>query len=474
MKGARLMDTTYNRLRLKIGLVICLLSVHAAAQNNTALVFTHAGIISMTKEEVLRDYSVVVRDGKITEVGPSATVTLPPGATVIDATGKFLIPALSDMHVHVEGDAWNIMYPKEKQFSRDEIRFEDILFLYIAYGITTVNIMSALHEHIPLRENIEQNKLIAPRLVLSRMIDGAGKAWPPPISTWVTGADEAKKAVLEMHHHGYDMVKVYSFLDKISYDTIIATARSLSMPVVGHIPLSTSPEYVVAAGQKMIAHSEEVMKFAKQYNAAEVDHYASLFAASDTWVTTTLILHRNLNALLRNSDEELTKPGTEYLHPMATGIWNYIYQNLYKPIPSKNREALIDGYKNFQRPFVYELNKRGGKLLIGTDALIPSTLPGISLHEELKELVDAGLTPFEALKIATTNTFDFLGERDRAGTIEQGMAANLLLLEKNPLEDITSTRTILGVMTQNRWISKKDIEIRLTTIRESYATIRKR
>jgi imidazolonepropionase-like amidohydrolase len=421
----------------------------------------------MNREIILTDHTVIARDGKITEIGPSANIKIPKGARVINARGKYMIPPLSDMHVHLEGDAWNIMFPAESKFTEKEINFEDILLLYVANGVTTINILSALPEHISLREQISKNQVLGPRLILSKMIDGAGKAWPPPISTWINNAEEAGKAVIDIHDKGYDRIKVYSFLDKASYDSIMATAKRLDMPVDGHVPYALSVEYVLSSGQKMIAHTEEIKKFAKTYDAEQVGHFASLIAKTNTWVTSSLILNRNLNALLRNPDFELTKPGTEYLHPMAKGVWNFIYENLYKPIPEKERVNLVNGYDHFQRPFTYEFYRKGGNLLTGTDALVPSTIPGISLHEELEEMVSIGFSPYEALRVSTTNTFEFLGELDRSGTLEKGKTASFILLEENPLEKISNTRTIYGVYLQNRWLSSEEIGKRLEKIRES-------
>ena len=462
------------RIILAIVLIVGLACSWSEAQNSNTFVFAHVNVVPMNKEIVLSDYSVVVTDGRIKELGLSSSIEIPQGATVIDARGKFMIPALSDMHVHLEGDAWNIMFPPEKKFKGEEINLDDILFLYTANGITTMEVMSALPELIPLREKIRRDETTGPRLILSRMIDGAGKAWPPPICTWIKNADEAKKAVTEMYDQGYDRVKVYSFLDKESYDTIITTARRLKMPVDGHVPYSTSVEYVLSSGQNMIAHPEEIMKFAKSYTPEQVGYYATLLAKSNTWVTSTLIIHRNLNALLKDSASEFSKPGTEYLHPMGLGIWNYIYTNLYSRIPGPQRTALRNGYNLFQKPFVYEFYKQGGKLIIGTDPLMPSTLPALSLHEELLELVGVGLSPFEALRISTTNTFEFLGELDSAGTIEPGKNANLVLLDENPLDNISNTRKIFGVMTQHRWIARAEIDKRLKEIRDSYASLRKK
>lgn len=454
-------------------LVVVISSSGSAAQNNNTFAFTHVNVIPMSKEVVLTDYTVLVEEGRIKEIGSSSSVRIPGDATVIDARGKFLIPALTDMHVHMEGDAWNIVYPPQSKFSSEEINFNDILFIYIAHGITTVEVMSAFPEHIPLREKVKHNEVLGPRLILSRMIDGAGKAWPPPISIWINNADEAGKAVLEMHRQGYDRVKVYSFLDKVSYDTIIAVAKRLGMPVDGHVPLSTSVEHVLSSGQNLIAHIEEPMKFAKAYDSEQVDYYSSLIAKSNTWLGSTLAISHNLIDVLKDSTSAFARPGLEYLHPQALGAWKYLYQKIYKPISEKNRKAILDGYHQFQKPFVREFTKKGGKLLIGSDVLMISTLPGFSLHNELEELVDAGLRPFEALRISTTNTYEFLGELDQAGSIEPGKAANLVLLYENPLVNISNTRKISGVMTQMKWISKNDIDRRLKEISHSYARLRK-
>ncbi len=459
--------------RVFIGLLFLLLfsSSRLGAQSNTTFVFTHVNVIPMNTNVVLSDRNVLIENGMITAIGSPSSLAAPRRARIIDAKGKFLIPALSDMHVHLEGDAWNIMFPAASKFSPDEINFADILFVYVANGITTIDVMSALPEHIVLRDKISRNEIVGPRLILSRMIDAADKAWPPPICTWVRTPEEARAAVIDMHKQGYDRVKVYSFLSKDSYDAIVDEARKLHMPVDGHVPYSTSVEYVLSSGQNMIAHTEEIMKFAKNYSPQEVERLASLTASSNSWITSTLIVSRNFNAMFDNPDAELSKPGIEYLHPMGRGIWNFLYENRYSRIPDSERRKLADGFNFFQKPFTYAFFNKGGKLLIGTDPLMPPTLPGVSLHEELQQLVGAGLSPFDALKVSTTNTYDFLHERNTAGTIEPGKKANLVLLDKNLLENISNTRTIRGVMTQNRWISKQEIDKRLKEIADSYSRL---
>lgn len=442
-----------------------------SAHQDDILALTHVNLIPMDRELILEDYTLIVRDGKIDRMGPASSIEIPDGAIEIDGTGKFLIPALSDMHVHLEGDAWNIMYPPELKFTPKEINYEDILFIYLAKGITTLQVMSAFPEHVALREKIKANQLLGPSLVLSRMIDGVGKAWPPPISTWIEGADQARSAVQNAYETGYDRIKVYSFLDKPSYDTIMKVAGLLKMPVDGHIPLSTSVEHIIASGQVMVAHSEEFMQFAPDYKPETIHSMASQLAEGNVWLTATLITSRNLVNLFEHPDLEFSKPGTAKLHPLGMGIWTYIYENLYKPIPESHQQYIKLSYETFQVPFVKDFFTCGGKLLSGSDVLIPSNLPGFTLHKELEELVNAGLTPYEALRVSTTNAHEFLDDLGQAGTIEPGKRASLVLLSANPLEDISNTTKIKGIIHQGRWISNAEIKSRLEQIEISYSEL---
>jgi hypothetical protein len=301
------------------------------------------------------------------------------------------------------------------------------------------------------------------------MIDGPGRAWPPPISTWVSSPEEARQAVLDAHRDGYDSIKVYSFLDRDSYDAIMATAREVGMGVGGHIPLTITVAEALDAGQNLIAHSEEILKFAqKPYSQDQIDDFANTLAASDAWITPTLTTSQNILAVFEDFDTELAKPEARYLHPMDRGIWSFIYANLYQPIPQDQRIAIRDGYLNFQRPLTRALGEAGAKMMTGTDSLIPSNVPGFSIHDELAELVSVGLSPYEALRSSTTEPFVFLDEMDQAGTIAVGKRSDLVLLGSNPVTDVAATRDISGVMLQGRWLGKEELESGLEKLAATY------
>jgi len=424
------------------------------------IAFTNVNVIPMDQERVISDQTVIVTDGRISNIGAAKKTKVPKGATVINGAGKYLIPALADMHVHMIGLTWNIMFPPQAQFTAEDLDFNKILFPYVANGVTTVEIMSALPDHLALRDQIARGEVLGPRLILSKMIDAPEKAFPEPIAVWVDDAASARQAVLDAKEAGYDRMKVYGFLNREAYDSILAMAKEVGMPVDGHIPVELSVEYILGAGQNLIAHSEEVTRMAQgDFSPERIDYFAGIIAASETWVSPTLVTSRQIVAIFDDHEKELARPEMRYAqHPMLQGIWSFFLNNRYLPIPEDYRQGIRDGFEQFGRPFTKALQDKGGKLLTGTDTGLPTLVPGFALHEELEELVAAGLTPYQALRASTTNPFEFLGELEDAGTVEVGKRANLVLLEANPLENISNTQQIAGVMIQSRWLSKADIQ----------------
>ncbi len=431
--------------------------------------FLHATVIPMDAERVLRDYTVVTADGKIVEMGPASAVRVPKAALRVDATGRYLLPALCDMHVHLLSEAWNIMLRPEVRLAGKDIPFESFLLPYVANGVTTIQVLSATPEDVRLRGQIGRGELLGPRLILARMIDGPKKAWPRPLSTWVESATEAREAVRRAKAEGYDKMKVYSFLNRESYDAIISTARELGMDVIGHIPNSLSVEHVLDAGQKLIAHTEEVMKHAGgNYEAERINYFADRMVARGVWMTPTLVTTRSILELFADPDGLVARPeaAAYFRHPMQVGVWSFMVENLYRPIPAEARTRIREGFEAFQRPLTKVFHDKGGKLMAGSDTLMPGLVPGFALHRELRELVDVGLTPFEALRTSTTSPFEYLGESDRAGTIEVGKHGDLLLLDENPLESISALSKVSGVLIRGRWIGTEEIQKRMQELAE--------
>ena len=432
---------------------------------SATVAFVHTAVVPMDRERVLADQTVVVVDGRIAALGPAAKVRVPRHAVRIDARGRYLLPALSDMHVHIEGESWNALLSAEAKAATKATPFEDFLFPYVANGVTTVQVLSGTHELLPVRGQIAEGRLLAPRLILARMIDGPDKAWPPPLSSWVATADEARAATRQAKADGYDKMKVYSFLTKETYDAVVATAKEEHMDVIGHIPYALSVEYVVDSGQKMIAHTEEVAKHAHgDYSTERVSYFAGRIADGGVWMTPTLITTRRIIEDFSDPKGLFASPEARYAaHPIQRDIWSFI-SNMNQGIPAQARIKLRDDFEKFQRPFTKVFHDKGGQLMTGTDALLPRLVAGFALHQELKEFVAVGLTPYQALRASTTVPYEYLGESKEAGTIELGKRTDLLLVEANPLEDVAAASKIAGVMMRGRWIPKAEIDRRMRRI----------
>ncbi|HET9439051.1 MAG TPA: amidohydrolase family protein [Longimicrobiales bacterium] len=425
--------------------------------------FLNANVIPMDRERVLLGQTVIVSNGVVIALGPDGTVKVPAGALRIDAAGRYLLPALADMHVHLLNDAWKMMLRPEALAASKVVPDEQFLFPYLANGVTTVQVLSATPEDLAVRERIRRGELLGPRMILAPMIDGPKKAWPPPISIWVGDAAEARAAVVKAKRDGHDKIKAYSFLSRESYDAIVAAAKEEKMDVIGHVPMALSVEYVIDAGQTLIAHSEELGKHAKgDYSAERIEYFADLMVRRDVWLIPTLVTSHSIFELVDDPAAVLGRPEAVYFqHAMEQGVWSFIADNLYLPMRPQHHQSIRDGYEKFQRPLTKLIHDKGGKLLAGSDAPLPGLVPGFALHRELRELVDVGLTPFAALRTSTTAPFEYLGESERAGTIAPGQHSDLLLVDANPLEDISALSHLSGVLLRGRWIGKAEIQRRM-------------
>jgi imidazolonepropionase-like amidohydrolase len=445
-----------------------------------SLALTHVTVIDATGSPAQPNMTVIISGGRITEVESSSKVHPPHDGQVIDATGKFLIPGLWDMHAHW-GDT---DYPP----------------LFLANGVTGVRIMWGSARQHDWHQQSESGHLIAPHLVIaSALIDGPKPFWPGSVS--VKTEAEAREAVIQSKQEGADFVKVYSFLPREEYFAIVDEAKKQGVPFAGHLPLSVSAEEASRAGQKSFEHlagllpavssrSDEFFQAAqadlaeelfngkptfwgtryKSMRQAEIDNYsperaAALFAVfkkNRTWQVPTLTLLRSLAYV---DDPAFTNdPRVKYMPPWARKSWTPAAAPfLYGP---RTPEDLAFAKKEFQKDLelVGAMQKAGVGILAGTDASNPFCMPGFSLYDELGLLVKAGLTPMQALQTATLSPARFNHQEKDLGTIEKGKIADLLLLDANPLDDISNTRKIDSVIYGGRLFSRSDLDKMLADI----------
>lgn len=406
----------------------------------TIYAIVDVNVIPMDRERVVAHQVVIVSGDRITALGHVGAVRVPSGAARIDGRNRYLIPGLFDMHVHVEDTT-------------------DLL-LFLANGFTTVRNLEGRPEHLEWRRLLRAGLLLGPDLFTSGPFTNL-----PRIAT----PDDARRAVLEQKAAGYDEIKIHGAVPAEAYDTLCAVARRAGIPVVGHAPRNLPFRAMVRCGQSDISHAEEFIYSYFAYDVSDSSARRIPQAADSTrragmHVTATLVTYRRILAQVENLDSLMAATPTRYVRPGELVFWQR-ENNRYVRNWTAAGVAKLRARWRFQVELVHALFHAGVPLMIGSDAIGPMWVPGWASREELRIFVnDVGMSPYEALRAATTVPAAFLGEAKEVGTVVRGKRADLVLLEGNPLADIRQTERIAGVMVRGRWLPKKEIALRLETV----------
>ncbi len=472
------MKTTLTLALLLISFALPTAQSQQKLQQNI-LAISDVTVIDATGAPAKPNMTVIITGDRITTIVKTGEVAIPKNAQLIDGKGKFLIPGLWDMHVHtVLGSLPERFFP-----------------LFIANGVTGVRDMAAnLGLLKQLRKDINEGKRVGPRIVAGQMVDGPMPVWPGlPIS--ISDEASARQTAASVKDRGADFIKVYSLIPRPAYFALADEAKKLRITFAGHVPVTVSAFEVSDAGQKSIEHLEgilrasstmepelrktleEALKNAKDteqmrrslvdaLNKAEfkaMDTYseekaAALFArfvANGTWQAPNLVLHR-AGAFMDDSDFT-NDPRLKYVPRDIRDDWknqdDFRLKNRAAESPTRHRML----YQK-QLELILAMHRAGVKLLAATDSLGWYVVPGFSLHDELELFVQAGLSPMEALQTATRNPATYLGLIDPVGTVEQGKKADLVLLEANPLENISNTKRINAVIVNGRLIPRVSLD----------------
>ena len=417
-------------------------------------------------------------------MSPSKKAHIPKNATIVDGTGKFLIPGLWDMHVHGASDSrapWSHL-------------------LFLANGVVGVRDMSGPPDAHAWRATQASNTDPSPTIYLgSPIVDGPNPAWPDSIVV----ADEAqgREVVDQQQQRGADFIKVYSGLPRNAYFAIADEAKKRGIPFEGHVPecrerrrsirtlarkalsilrwwlraaqkkrrprpqngsgwkpcsgrrTRTMPQKI-AAGQNIIRLNFHVVE---TFDEATAQSLFAQFVKNSTWQTPTLtLLQAQIDDPLNPND-----PRLKYLSKEVRAKWDAGY---YSHFPPPARAAMIQLAKaefDESKKIVGLMYQAGVPILAGTDTMNPQCFPGFGIHDELALLVEAGLSPLAALQAATRNAAQFMGQLDRRGTIEVGKTADLVLLDKDPLADIHNTRSIQAVVLNGKLYQRAALDAML-------------
>ena len=435
--------------------VLMLISAPLVLAETTA--FVNVQVVPMDDDRLLGGQTVVVSEGRIVAVGPVDDVPIPDGARVVDGTDRYLMPGLAEMHAHVpDADSSNI----DRYFS-----------LYVANGVTTIRGMLGQPSHLGLRDALETGNVFGPRLYTSG---------PSLNGRSVSGPAQARSMVEEQYAAGYDFVKLHPGLSAAEFEAIATTARELGMPFAGHVPVAVGVESALQSGMATIDHLDgyfaaalppnssghggyggffDVM-LANQLDAGRIAALVAATASSATWNVPTQVLVE-----LRVNDvpvETLSNwPEMRYMPAETVARWAEAKSATLaeRGFVAETAALAID----LRRQLLVELQRAGAGLLLGSDSPQVFSVPGFSIHRELEILVDAGLTPYEALRSGTAAVAGFLGSR--GGFVAVGRDADLVLLDANPLVDIRNTSRIHGVMLRGAWYPAGELEKRIARYR---------
>lgn len=409
---------------------------------DTALVITNVNVLPMNDDRVLRGQTVVIERGIITHIGSASyRPTALPSYRLIDGTGKYLIPGLVDVHVHFHGNP-----PSEHPH---------LLRMFIANGVTTVVGLRGYPQVLELRDAVNAGRVLGPRLYTSG---------PFINEPFFTTPDEVEREVVAQKRAGYDFIKIHGNLSREAYHRLNEVARREGIRVVGHAPRNLGVEVMFQERQYMIAHGEEflydTLSRSTDSSLATIEsHFAEWArgtAAARIWVTPNLTAYKTIGGMVQNLDSMLARPEVRYLPRSSQVMWGPATNPYTNRNPPLRAAGIMRRYTLLEK-MVLTFHDAHVRLLIGTDAMNTGVVPGWSVHDELADLVAAGLSPWEALQTATVNGAEFLGEPGDRGTVAVGQKADLLLLDANPFENIVNTRRIAGVMLRGRWFSREEI-----------------
>lgn len=430
--------------------------------------------------------TVLIEGSKISAVGPDAAIEIPKDARVIDASGKFLIPGLADMHVHLTGAG-------EPSGSR-----EFILPLLVANGVTTVRDMGGEVALLKkLKKEIDSGERLGPQIFFTGpYLDGDPPGYQPSIV--VKTPPEARRAVDQLVGQGVDFIKTQSRLDREAYFAIAEESKHLHVRFVGHVPDRVSALEASNAGQASIEHLTGVLlacsskeaelrqeqftpdprnatpqqslersrmwqrKLLDSYSAEKADTLFRAFVGNGTWQVPTFPIIVHFGFMTPSTDLS-SDAHMMYVPQNERKIWREGIQERLEH-RSEPDFALREEIVRRSLELVGRMQSAGVRIMAGTDLAAPNVFPGSSLHEDLGFLVQAGLTPMQALQAATESPAEFLGELQMQGTIAPGQRADLVLLDANPLDDIHNTQKIRAVFLKGKFLDRSALDAMLNQV----------
>ncbi|KKO46645.1 hypothetical protein WG68_04985 [Arsukibacterium ikkense] len=453
----------FGKLSIGVGLVICLVLVwvgystynlpkvlHTHPVLPAAILINNIQLISMRPgaPAIEQGRAILVVGDRIAAIGAADELTIPAGVTLIDGKGYTLLPGLIDAHIHLNDEAE--------------------LAAYLAHGITGLRNMSGYPFHLPLAKIIASGELLAPDFITTGPMLNSKGPNQTLIQQTVTTEAEARAAVRAQYRAGYRTLKVYSNLSRDAFDGITDEANLLGMRLTGHSPegvrgsgvphqqpFDIAWQETLGRGFSSLEHIETIVWHGLRDNPTEsgMRELAATLAASGEAVTPTLLAHKRLVLIAESQGAYLLRPGLDTINPLIRLMAQDSAKYWSQVDPSVYEGPRAEFYKTATR-LLYEA---GVPLMVGTDSGGFSIVPGASVTRELELLVEAGMSPYDALAAATRVSAEILGFR-QTGIIAPGYRANLVLLAENPLDDISAVAHPIAVIIRGHLLQQAELE----------------
>jgi len=415
----------------------------------------HVNVLPMSSAEILNNQTVLVDGGRITAIGPEGSIRIPDGAEVIDGLERYLMPGLAEMHAHVPGTS-------------DQQYLEDVLFLFLANGITTARGMLGQPAHLRLRGQLASHELLGPRLVTSG---------PSLNGRSVSSAAQATQMVNAQARAGYDFVKMHPGLSREEYDAAMTAGEEAGIRLAGHVSTAVGLSHALHSGQATIDHLDGYMAYLVGDELADDDtgifgsgltnrvergriaKAAAATKAAEVWVVPTQSFVEHLMLPIPGLAD---RPEMRYMPTQVVDRWRRSKERLLSS--PEYSAASAEAFVRIRLELIKALHAAGAGILLGSDAPQVFNVPGFSIHAELASYLEAGLTPFEVLSTGTVSPARFFSASDQFGAVEVGLAADLILSEDNPLEGLDTLRRPAGVMVRGVWLDRDALDRGLAEI----------
>ncbi len=420
--------------------------------------FTNISVIPMTGDGILNNQTVIVEGDRIISVAPSGDISPDDNTTLIDGSGKYLIPGLAEMHGHVPPTD----PPEDAPSYYTDQYVEHTLFLYVAAGVTTVRGMLGWPNQLELKEKVNSGEMIGPNLYL---------AGPSFNGNSIDSPQQAVEKVKQQKKEGWDLLKIHPGLTREEYDAMAETANELGIRFGGHVPEDVGIEHAIEMGQETMDHIDGYYRWLQQFEELEwenrMEEIVSKTKEAGVWIVPTQALWETI---IGAADYEAMKQYDElkYIPPaVRQNYFSFVTNNIEDNAESERQEALKQA--EWRQKLLREMNEQDVRILMGTDAPQLFSVPGFSIHRELPLMSNAGMTPYEILESGTVNVGAYFSNEDDFGTIAEGQRADLLMLHENPLDAIENLKNSAGVMVQGKWYSREMIDQKLEEIEAAYA-----